>query len=135
VTRFKKGHSGNPSGRPKGISDRRTELRELLAPHAQTLIEKTVELAKSGDTTALRLCLERLVAPNRAKDEAVTIEQVGTTLTDRGQAIMDASLAGQITPSEAATLLQALAAQARVITVEELEARFKVLEEKLGVSK
>jgi hypothetical protein len=42
---FKRGRSGNPNGRPKGIVDRRTALRELLAPHAQALIEKTVELA------------------------------------------------------------------------------------------
>ncbi|HEX2244267.1 MAG TPA: hypothetical protein VHK27_13665 [Gammaproteobacteria bacterium] len=32
------------------------------------------------------------MAPIRAKNETVAIEQVGNTLTDRGQAIMDASL-------------------------------------------
>jgi hypothetical protein len=63
---------------------KRTQLRELLAPHAQTLIDETVELAKRGDTTALRLCLERILAPIHAKDEAVSIEQVGTTLTNQG---------------------------------------------------
>jgi hypothetical protein len=64
-------------------------LRELLAPHAQALIDKAVELAKSGDTTALRLCLERIVAPIRAKDEAVIIEQADSTLLERGQAIVN----------------------------------------------
>jgi hypothetical protein len=131
---YKKGHSGNPSGRPKGIADKRTALRALLIPHAQALIEKTVELAKSGDTTALRLCLERILAPMRAKDEAVAIEQGGNTLTERAQAIVSASLTGQISPSEAATLLQALATQARVIESEELAARLAALEAKLGVS-
>ena len=91
-----------------------------------------MELAKSGDTTALRLCLERIMALIRVKDEAVSIRQLGTTLTDRGRAIMNASLTGQITPSEAATLLQALATQARVIEAEELAARLEALEEKLG---
>lgn len=59
----------------------------LARPHAQALIEKTVELAKSGDTTAPRLCLEHIMAPIRAKDEPAHIDQPGTTLTERGQAI------------------------------------------------
>ena len=132
---FKRGQSGNPSGRPKGITDRRSAPRALLALHAQALIDKTVELAKRGDTRALRLCLECILAPIRAKDEAVSIGQVGTTLTNRGQAIMDAGLTGQVSLSEAATLLQALAVQARVTEAEELAARIEALEEKLGVSK
>jgi hypothetical protein len=41
----------------------------------------------------------------------------------------------QVSPSEAATLLQALAIQARVTEAEELAARIEALEEKLGVSK
>jgi hypothetical protein len=36
---FDKGQSGNPNGRPKGIPDKRVELRELLKPHAKVLIE------------------------------------------------------------------------------------------------
>jgi hypothetical protein len=132
---YNKGQSGNPKGRPKGIIDKRTALRALLIPHAQALIEKTVELAKSGDTTALRLCLERILAPIRAKDEVVVIEQGGNTLAERAQAIVNAALTGQISPSEAATLLQALAIQARVIQAEELESRLTALEEKLGVFK
>jgi hypothetical protein len=132
---YKKGQSGNPSGRPRGISDKRTALRELLAPHAQALIEKTVELAKGGDTTALRLCLERIMAPVRAKDDPVRIDQPGATLTEKAQAVMNASLAGQISPSEASTLMQALATQARVVESEELLARIEALEEKLGISK
>jgi hypothetical protein len=132
---YNKGQSGNPKGRPKGIIDKRTALRALLIPHAQALIEKTVELAKGGDTTALRLCLERILAPIRAKDEVVVIEQGGNTLAERAQAIVNAALTGQISPSEAATLLQALAIQARVIQAEELESRLTALEEKLGVFK
>ncbi len=88
-----------------------------------------MELAKSGDTTALRLCLERIMALIRAKDDAVVIEQAGNTPTQRGQVIVNASLTGQINPSEAAILLQALATQARAIQAEELEPLLKALEE------
>jgi hypothetical protein len=41
----------------------------------------------------------------------------------------------KLAPSEAATLLQALAIQARVTEAEELAACIEALEEKLGVSK
>jgi hypothetical protein len=64
MAKFQNGCSGNPAGRPKGSRDRRTALRELLAPHAGHLISKAVELANSGDTPALRLCLERILPPN-----------------------------------------------------------------------
>jgi hypothetical protein len=58
---FVKGQSGNLAGRPKGTHDRRTELRELLEPHAGALIKKAVEMAMAGDTTAMKLCLERIL--------------------------------------------------------------------------
>ena len=106
-----------------------------LIIQAEALTRAAIEKALQGDATALRLCLERIVVPIHIKDAAVVIEQVGNTLTERSQTIVNTRLTGEISPSEATTLLQALATQARVIAVEELEARFKVLEEKLGVSK
>jgi hypothetical protein len=41
---------------------------------------------------------------------------------------VNASLAGQISPTEASALMQALAVQSRAIAAEELESRLKVLE-------
>ena len=46
---FKKGQSGNPAGKPKGAKDKRTELRELLKPHAEKLVKKAVDMALAGD--------------------------------------------------------------------------------------
>jgi hypothetical protein len=127
-------YATKPSGRvmPKGVRDKRTQLRALLAPHTQAPVNKTVELAKSGDTTTLRLGLERIMASIRAQDEPVCIDPPGTTRTEKAQTLVDASLTGQITPSEAATLLQALATQARVIESEELALRLAALEAKQG---
>ena len=72
-TRFTKGQSGNPRGRPKGIKDRRVKYRELLEPHASELVKKAVELALAGDTTSLRLCLERIVPSIKSQDEPVKL--------------------------------------------------------------
>jgi hypothetical protein len=131
LARFTKGQSGNPAGKPKGAKDRRTELRELLAPYAKSLITKAVELARAGDAAALRLCLERIIAPIRAKDECVDLGLRGENMTDNGRHILEASLSGRITPTEATILMQALSAQARIVQMEELATRLEALEQKV----
>jgi Family of unknown function (DUF5681) len=63
--KFKKGQSGNPNGKPPGARNKATLLIEkLLDDDAKNIAEKAIELAKSGDSTALRLCLDR-IAPAR----------------------------------------------------------------------
>jgi hypothetical protein len=59
---FKKGVSGNPAGKPPGSRNRTTlAVQALLDGEAERLTRKCVELALQGDSTALRLCMERLV--------------------------------------------------------------------------
>jgi hypothetical protein len=66
-TRFKPGQSGNPSGRPKGARHRTTvAIEALLEGEGEALTRKAIELAKSGDMQALRLCMDRL-APSRGQ--------------------------------------------------------------------
>jgi hypothetical protein len=61
---FAKGRSGNPAGRPRGSISRSTRAAQLLLDgEATALSRKAVELALAGDPTALRLCLDRTVAP------------------------------------------------------------------------
>jgi len=60
---------GNP-GRPKGARHKASQaIEQLLEGEAKALTRKAIDLALDGDTTALRLCLER-IAPAR-KDAAV----------------------------------------------------------------
>ena len=65
---FQKGQSGNPRGRPAGSRNTATLACEaLLEGQAEALTQKAITMALAGDTTALRLCLERLVAPRRER--------------------------------------------------------------------
>lgn len=129
MAKFKKGHSGNPKGRPKGVPDKRTALRSLLEPHAEALVRKAVQLALKGDTTALRLCLDRLIPAIKTRDEPVALGNLKGTLTEQGQAVIEAMGKGMLGPADAATILQALAAQARITELEELEKRLRTLED------
>ena len=65
---FEKGQSGNPAGKPPGCRNHASRAAELLLDgEAEALTRKAVALALDGDPTAMRLCLERIVAPRRAR--------------------------------------------------------------------
>src|ERR1700716_1683215 len=50
---------GNP-GRPKGARNKATVAAELLLDgDAEAITSKAVELAKEGDLTAIRICIDR----------------------------------------------------------------------------
>lgn len=126
---FEPGQSGNPAGRPKGIKDRRTELRQMMLDEAPALIAKVVELAKEGDATALRICLERIVPPAKAKDDPIALPGLTDSLADNSREVVRALAKGDLTPEEAATVLQALASQVRIIEADEIERRLADLEQ------
>lgn len=106
--KYRPGESGNKSGRPLGSKNKRTQLIELLVPHAEKLVEKAIELALSGDVNALRLCMERLIP--KAAHEHVTLNfdmsQINKQeyLMEFGREILTAVTNGDITPAEAKTL-------------------------------
>lgn len=126
---FEKGQSGNPAGRPPGIRDKRTAMRELLVPHAEALVAKAVEKALEGDTTALRICIDRLIPAAKPKDDPIELPAMTGTLADSGQAVLSAVAEGRISPEEAGALMTALASQARIVEVTEIEKRLAALEE------
>jgi Family of unknown function (DUF5681) len=65
---FEKGRSGNPAGRPRGARNKATLAAEaLFDSEAEALSRKAVELALGGSEGALRLCLDRIIAPRRER--------------------------------------------------------------------
>ena len=129
---FTEGKSGNPSGRPKGIQDKRTALRKLLTPHAPDLVAKAVELAMQGDTTALRMCIDRLIPPLKAQAPHTQLEASGS-LSQRGEAILKAITAGELDPATGNSLISALATQAKLLEITAIEERLSALEERNGL--
>jgi Family of unknown function (DUF5681) len=58
---FKKGQSGNPSGRRKGsVSLTAAVKRNLTRKNADAIARKLIAMAKAGDIVAMRLLFDRL---------------------------------------------------------------------------
>lgn len=132
-TTFKKGTSGNPAGKPKGAKDRRTELRELLKPHAGKLMKKAVDLALAGDTTALRICIDRLIPPVRENRLSIALPEVKDVAgcAAAQAAVLHAVSIGELLPGEAEALSSLIEHQRRGLESSDHEARMRAIEEKL----
>ena len=97
---------------------------------AQALTRKAIELALEGDTTALRLCLERL-APAR-KDTPVSFDlppmKSAQDASEAAQAVLQAVSQGGLTPSEAACVMALVESYRRTLETTDLEQRIERLE-------
>jgi hypothetical protein len=127
MAKFTKGQSGNPVGKPKGAISRYTRLREAIAEHVPDIIGAMVSKAREGDAQAARLLLERVIPPLKSIDSPAPLT-LPVDLAAQGRAVIEALGQGTLTPQQAATVMQSIAAQARVIEVDELEQRITALE-------
>ncbi|MDR3503888.1 MAG: DUF5681 domain-containing protein [Legionella sp.] len=92
---FKPGQSGNISGRPKGRPNKNTQLVKLLEANSESLVNKVIELALSGDPISLRLCIERLIPKVKDKSAAIIMPDLSTIEVKKAIPEMLNSLAGQ----------------------------------------
>ncbi len=124
--RFRKGQSGNPKGRPRGLVNGATRTAVLLLDgEAEALTKKAVELALAGDPAALRLCLERIVGARRGRPIAVAMPPIATVgdLAAAMAAITAAAAEGRITPEEAVALSQMVESFTRTLDAAHVERR------------
>ena len=128
---FARGNNANPAGKPKGARHKTTlAIEALLDGEAETITRKAVELAKAGDLTAIRVCLDRLVPARRDRTvafELPKIEKPGDAVTACA-ALLEAVADGALTPSEASELGKLIDACVRSIEASEFEERLSRLE-------
>lgn len=121
---------GNP-GRPKGTRLKVTRaVEELLEGQSEAITQKALDMALEGDTTALRLCLERIAPPR--KDTPVTFPvpsmESAQDAARAAQAVLQATADGSLTPLEAAAVMNLVENYRRTLEVSELETRIAKLE-------
>ena len=134
--KFPKGKSGNPKGRPKGARNKATLAAEaLIDGDAEAITKKAIELAKAGDMTAIRLCLERILPPRKCRPLKVSLPQINDPddILKAVNSVMKAVSAGQITTDEADALLRSVEAARKAIETEQLHLELDELHSRLEI--
>lgn len=119
------------SGKPKGARHKATQAAlALLDGEAEALTRQAVTMALGGDTTALRLCLERIAPPRR--DAPVTFDlppmETARDAAKAAGAVLGAVADGDLTPTEGAHIMALVEGFRRTLETTELEARLAALE-------
>ena len=128
---FQKRQSGNPAGRRRGSRNKQTIAAEkLFAEDAEALIRIAIDLAKAGDIAALRLCLDRICAPQRHRPVAFDLPQLAVAKDAVGamSTLMEGIAAGELSAPEAAGLAKAIQGFTQALTTADLDKRITNLE-------
>lgn len=127
--------AGNKLGGNKAGSRHRVTLavEALLEGQHAALTAKAVELALSGDTTALRLCLDRLAPPKRDVPIRMSLPPVrsASEAVTASSDVLAAVSAGEITPDEGGRIMALLAAHKAIVEAGDHEVRIAEMEERL----
>ena len=128
---FKPGNAGKPKGARHRVT---LAVEALLDGEAERLTRKAVDMALAGDTTALRLCLERIAPPRKDAPVTFTLPQIiGPQDVPKALgAVLDAVAAGDLTPSEAQAVAGLLEGYRRAVETADIEVRLAAIEQQSG---
>jgi hypothetical protein len=106
-------------------------MEALFEGEAEAIGRKAIEKAKECDTTAMRLCLERILPVRRDRPVAFAMPKLETAAdaVKATSAIAQAVADGDLTPSEAGELSRLIESFTRAVETHDLEARLAKLEE------
>lgn len=125
---------GNQYGRGRPVGSRNKAslaMQELLDGDGEAITLKVIELAKAGNETALRLCLDRLIAPRRHRTIRLSLPsdlRSAEGISEAAAVILAAAAGGEITPGEAAQLAHLLEIRRKAIETQEFERRLAQVE-------
>ncbi len=115
---------GNP-GRPKGAKGKKVEL---FRSNYEKVQRKVLDMALDGDVAMLKIIADRLWPRIRPQALPVKVKTKSADLASQGAAVVNAALAGELTPDVLGMLLSGLADQARLVEFTEIESRLQKLE-------
>jgi hypothetical protein len=121
--------------RPTGSRNKATPaLQALRDGDGEAITRKTIRVAKAGNETALRLCLERLIPPRKERpvrlklpEDVSNAEGVSNALA----AVLASVAQGEITIGEAVQLASLLEMQRKTIETQEFERRLGEIENRV----
>lgn len=137
-TKFQKGKSGNPKGKPKGARNRSTLAAEQFLESSLEGVCKSIEQAAlQGNMFAAKMILERFL-PTR-KDRILRIDfpeiQDIEDILKALKTIVNAVGSGEISPSEGESLSKTLDMYVKAIETQQIESRLSQIENRLQEKK
>jgi hypothetical protein len=135
VPEGKRFQPGNP-GRPSGSRNKTTRaLEALLDGEAEEITRKAIEMAKDGDSTAMRLVIDRLLPPRRDRPVNFALPKLETPAdaVRATAAIAEAVASGELTPMEAGEMAKLVEGFTRAFEIHDIDKRLSLLEDERGV--
>lgn len=132
-SRFQKGCSGNPKGRPKGsIGQAALLAKNIFEENVTVICNRLVDEAKNGNIQAIRLILDRILPVRKELPMKINLpeikcaQDVSAAITIITSAIAD----GHITVSEGESLSKIIDINLKTIETQDFQIRLEKLEAK-----
>lgn len=134
--RFKRGHSGNPSGRPVGSKNKATLIADqLFLEDLQGICESVIAQARSGNMQAAKIIFDRLVPPKKDRPISIKLPKIQTAedILKAVAAITQSIANGEISPSEGEAIARILDIHAKAIELHDFEKTLNELKEQADI--
>lgn len=130
-SRFKKGRSGNPQGKPKGARNKSTLAAEaLLEGSLDKICKRVEEEALNGNMQAAKMILDRFIPVRKDRVIKIDLPMISTcedVLLVIGY-VVNAVGNGTISPSEGESLSRTIDLYSKALETNQLERRLNELE-------
>ena len=128
---WKPGQSGNPSGKRKGTTDKRTKLMKQMLDEGEAVLKGVLAKAKEGDSANAALVLNRILPALRSNSQAVEFHfdpelPIGRQI----EQVLAAVAAGEVPPDTGQQIIAMIGTLSNVRAAEDLERRIIQLEAK-----
>ena len=122
--------SPNPTGRPKGIPDKRLLATQQMLDEMRNITAVLVAKALEGDTGAASIVMSKVLPSIKAQAEKVRFDfDASATVSQQVAQVLEAVAAGAVAPDVGRLIIESIKALADVRATEELEGRITALEE------
>ncbi|WJS98917.1 DUF5681 domain-containing protein [Novosphingobium humi] len=126
--------SPNPSGRPKGIIDKRVKVTQALLDDAHSVARVVIDAALEGDIQAASLVLARVAPALKSTMEKVAFDfDASAPVATQVEQVLQAIADGAVSADVGKQIIDAISALSSVRATEDLQARIEALEAKQGV--
>ena len=129
--KWKPGVSGNPAGKPRGITDKRSKLMKRMLDDSNDVYDALLAKAKAGDPASAGLIFARILPTLRSQSQTAQFAfDPSLPIARQVEAVLAAVAAGEVPPDVGQTIIASIGTLSNVRATEELSDRLAILEAK-----